>query len=42
MKIKWSTIEDEVATDFHVRREHITAVRFFLDDDHVLIFDGDD
>ena len=43
MTINWSLIEDDVATDFHVRREYITALRKgFLDDGRVFIFSGDD
>ena len=40
--INWSTIEDEVATDFHARGERVTVLRFFFDGGHVLIFDWND
>ena len=43
MSINWSGIEQEVSTYFHVRREHVTALRRgFLEDGHVYIFGGDD
>ena len=41
--VNWSIIENEVSTNFHVRKEHITALRKgFLEDGHVYIFGRED
>ena len=43
MAINWTVIENDVSTDFHVRRDYITALRKgFLDGGHIYIFGGDD
>ena len=43
MTINWTVIENDIYTDFHVRREYIKALRRgFLDGGHVYIFVGDD
>ena len=43
--INWSGVEFEIATDFHLRREHISNLcKGFLEDSrgHVFVFGGDD